>query len=186
MISLSIFISLTHCVKCRYFTPHRGSGSPNIGYWAKAVGPMLVIALNSYSNMTRGSMQYQWLQEYLSTKIDRSATPWVVLMMHTPFYNSNSGHWKEAELGRVDIEPLLMEYGVDVVIAGHVHSYERIHPVYDFELNDCAPMYINIGDGGNYEGKKISMLPCDVMHPSYSKVVSYSLFRCLCSVEMGK
>ncbi|CAE7731909.1 PAP21 [Symbiodinium microadriaticum] len=135
-----------------YFTPHQGSGSPNMGYWAKAVGPVLVIALNSYSNMTRGSTQYEWADSYLSSKVDRYLTPWVVVMMHVPWYNSNTGHWKEAERGRQHMEPLLFQYGVDVIIAGHVHSYERTHPILEFERNECGPMYLNLGDGGNYEG----------------------------------
>jgi UDP-2,3-diacylglucosamine pyrophosphatase LpxH len=28
------------------------------------------------------------------------------------------------------IEPLLMRYNVNIVIAGHVHAYERTYPVY--------------------------------------------------------
>ena len=33
--------------------------------------------------------------------------------------------------------------------AGHVHAYERTHRVFDYELRECAPMYITVGDGGN-------------------------------------
>lgn len=123
-----------------------------MGYWAKIIGPLLVISLNSYSNMTKGSMQYMWLENYLSKHLDRYVTPWVVVMMHVPWYNSNTGHWKEGEWSRVDVEPLLFQFGVDLVIAGHVHAYERMHPVLNNELNNCAPTYLNIGDGGNYEG----------------------------------
>ncbi len=50
------------------------------------------------------------------------------------------------------MESLLFEYGVDVVFAGHVHAYERSLRVYQGQLNDLGPVYINIGDGGNREG----------------------------------
>ena len=39
-----------------------------------------------------------------------------------------------------------------MVFCGHVHAYERSHPVYQGEVTGCAPTYINIGDGGNREG----------------------------------
>jgi hypothetical protein len=31
-------------------------------------------------------------------------------------------------------------------------QYERTHPVYNYELDNCGAMYITIGDGGNIEG----------------------------------
>lgn len=37
-------------------------------------------------------------------------------------------------------------------IAGHIHAYERINPVFNYTLNACAPAYITIGDAGNAEG----------------------------------
>ena len=36
--------------------------------------------------------------------------------------------------------------------AGHVHAYERTHPVYDYNLDPCGAVHITIGDGGNSEG----------------------------------
>lgn len=30
-------------------------------------------------------------------------------------------------------EPLLYKYGVDLIITGHVHGYERTKPVYNFK-----------------------------------------------------
>lgn len=50
------------------------------------------------------------------------------------------------------MESLLLKYNVDIVFAGHVHAYERVHRVYQSKLNPNAPVYINIGDGGNREG----------------------------------
>jgi acid phosphatase type 7 len=53
-------------------------------------------------------------------------------------------------------EALFMEYSVNVVFAGHVHAYQRSHPVYNGEVvveeEGGGPVYIVIGDGGNREG----------------------------------
>ena len=50
------------------------------------------------------------------------------------------------------MEGILYAYGVDIIISGHVHSYERSLPVFNNTLNECGPVYLNLGDGGNYEG----------------------------------
>ncbi len=136
----------------RYPTPHKGSNSPNFGYWGKEIGAVNLITLNSYAGYSNTSLQYQWLVRYLETSIDRSRTPWVIAQVHTPLYNSNNGHWMEGELLRLSIEPLLYSYGVDIVLSGHVHSYERTAPVYNDIPNECGAVYLVIGDGGNYEG----------------------------------
>eukprot|EP01035_Chromulina_nebulosa_P021141 gene21141-27393_t len=142
----------------RYPSPYRASGSTNFCYFGKEVGVIHVIALCSYAGFTEDSLQYEWLSNYLATQIDRDVTPWLVVMMHVPFYCSNSGHWMEGELMRVAIEPLLYEYGVDFVLVGHVHAYERTYNIYNNTVDPCGPIHLTIGDGGNYEGAYVPWL----------------------------
>ncbi|KAJ8601257.1 hypothetical protein CTAYLR_003270 [Chrysophaeum taylorii] len=137
----------------RWPTPHVASYSTSPLYWSVDIGPVHVIALNSYDNYVRGGdrLQREWLVDDLDS-IDRGATPWVVVMMHAPFYTSNYAHPGEAELMRQAYEPLLYAYGADLVLSGHVHAYERsTSGVYDAEVDKCGPTYLNIGDGGNRE-----------------------------------
>ena len=97
--------------------------------------------------------QLAWLKADLA-KVDRSRTPWLVGVLHAPWYNSNMAHQKEheeAEL-RDAMEELLYDAQMDLMFAGHVHAYERSVPVYQGKPDKCAPTYINIGDGGNREG----------------------------------
>jgi len=42
--------------------------------------------------------------------------------------------------------------GVDIVLNGHVHAYERTAAVYKWQLDECGPVHLNLGDGGNREG----------------------------------
>ncbi len=136
----------------RFSTPHAGAGSPDPTYWGREVGPIHVIAIYTYGGYLTNSLQYQWLDNYLATKLNRQRTPWVVVMGHMSLYNSNTGHWKEYEHARVTIEPLLYKYGVDVFLGGHTHAYERTFPVYNNTLDDCGTVTLTLGDGGNYEG----------------------------------
>ena len=68
--------------------------------------------------------QYEWLKAEFK-KVDREKTPWLIVIMHSPMYNSNSAHYMEGESMRVAYESWFVENKVDIVIAGHVHAYER-------------------------------------------------------------
>mmetsp|Transcript_35078 Transcript_35078/g.105782 ORF Transcript_35078/g.105782 Transcript_35078/m.105782 type:complete len:462 (+) Transcript_35078:31-1416(+) len=126
------------------------------------------VMLNSYMDYNASSDQYTWLERDLKA-VDRSVTPWVVVSMHAPWYNSNQHHHDEVqELGmRLAMEGMLNDHSVDLVLAGHVHAYERMYNVKDNVTNPAGPVYINIGDGGNREG------PC----PEYFQQPSWSAFR---------
>ncbi|OLQ13473.1 Purple acid phosphatase 18 [Symbiodinium microadriaticum] len=153
----------------RYPMPYAQSGSVDPNYWSRDIGPMHVVALNSYAASGPDSFQFNWLKKDLEA-FNRKRTPWLVVMMHAPFYNSNLGHLGEATVMMGDLEELFFKHGVNVVLAGHVHSYERTWPVYKNETTVCAPVYINIGDGGNREGAYAKWLPGEhgALEPTWS------------------
>ena len=68
--------------------------------------------------------QWRWLAEELK-RVDRKKTPWLIVLMHVPIYNSNEAHFMEGESMRTVFESWFVKYKVDVVFAGHVHAYER-------------------------------------------------------------
>jgi len=136
----------------RWPSPYVASESTSPLYWSIDAGPVHIVALNTYDNFVDDGdrIQRMWLEEDLK----KSGDKWTIVMMHAPFYNSNAAHAMEAELMRQKYEPILLKYGVDIVLSGHVHSYERSNEtgVYDNEPNACGPVYLNLGDGGNREG----------------------------------
>lgn len=146
----------------RYPTPHRAAGSTEPFWYSVKIASAHVIVLASYSAYGKYTPQWTWLQDELK-KVDREVTPWLVVLMHSPWYNSNGYHYMEGETMRVQFESWLVDAKVDVVLAGHVHSYERSKRFSNVEYdivngkatpvrNLHAPVYINIGDGGNIEG----------------------------------
>ncbi|KAK2995582.1 hypothetical protein RJ640_000058 [Escallonia rubra] len=146
----------------RWHMPFEESGSASNLYYSFEVFGVHVIMLGSYTDFGADSEQYKWLQSDLG-KFDRTKTPWLVVLLHAPWYNSNYAHQGESE--SIDMkeamEDLLYGARVDVVFAGHVHAYERFTRVYKGDANNCAPAYITIGDGGNREGlASNSMDPC--------------------------
>ena len=68
--------------------------------------------------------QYVWLKKELSS-VDRTKTPWLIVLMHSPLYNSNEDHYMESETMRVQFESWFVQAKVDIVFAGHCHAYER-------------------------------------------------------------
>lgn len=47
---------------------------------------------------------------------------------------------------------MLYEARVDILVAGHVHAYERTTRVYDDNVDPCGIVHVTVGDGGNREG----------------------------------
>ncbi|KAM2893152.1 hypothetical protein FF1_008540 [Malus domestica] len=135
----------------RWPMPYQESGSTSNLYYSFEVAGTHVIMLGSYADFDAKSDQYKWLQADLA-KIDRKVTPWIVVLLHAPWYNTNSAHKGEGESMRKAMEELLYNARVDVVFAGHVHAYERFTRVYNNEADPCGPVYMTIGDGGNREG----------------------------------
>eukprot|EP00443_Scrippsiella_acuminata_P002775 CAMPEP_0115291516 /NCGR_PEP_ID=MMETSP0270-20121206/64640_1 /TAXON_ID=71861 /ORGANISM="Scrippsiella trochoidea, Strain CCMP3099" /LENGTH=541 /DNA_ID=CAMNT_0002708879 /DNA_START=116 /DNA_END=1741 /DNA_ORIENTATION=+ len=158
--------------KARYPMPAAASGSTDPTYWSRDIGPAHVISLNSYAGTHRNSAQYRWLEEDLASRFDRRRTPWLVVMMHAPWYSSNTKHLQEPELMRGDMETLLYSFGANVVVSGHVHSYERTAPMYNNASDPCGTTYLNLGDGG--KGKaNVKWLPGEDDAPQ----PEWSLFR---------
>ncbi len=67
--------------------------------------------------------QLEWFQRELAAAREE----WKIVFFHHPIYSSGARHGSDLQL-RAALEPLFVKYGVDVVLAGHDHIYERIKP----------------------------------------------------------
>ena len=67
--------------------------------------------------------QLKWMEEQLS----KDTSKWKIAFFHHPPYSSGGRHGSSSGLREV-VEPLFIKHGVDVVLAGHEHFYERIKP----------------------------------------------------------
>jgi len=121
-------------------------------YYSFEAGMAHVIMLCSYCRTEKNSSQYRFLESDLES-VNRSRTPWVLVMTHVPWYTSNAHHtMDESTKMREAMEDLLYAHKVDAMLVGHLHAYERTYAIHsNSSVCDGIP-HFTIGDGGNFEG----------------------------------
>jgi 3',5'-cyclic AMP phosphodiesterase CpdA len=67
--------------------------------------------------------QLGWFNDVL----EDATEDWKIVYFHHPLYSDGGRHGSDVEL-RVELEPILVRHGVQVVLSGHEHFYERIKP----------------------------------------------------------
>jgi hypothetical protein len=67
--------------------------------------------------------QLKWVDDQLAT----SGSDWKIAFFHHPPYSSGETHGSDETL-RTQLEPIFVKRGVNVVLTGHEHFYERIKP----------------------------------------------------------
>ncbi len=126
-----------------YFSlpPAAGQTEVTHGLWyAFTAGSVRVIAIanddvayqdggDSYVRGYSGGAQKAWLEKALAAARDDKGIDWLVICMHQVAI-STADKFNGADLGiRQEWLPLFDKYGVDLVVCGHEHHYERSHPI---------------------------------------------------------
>jgi len=81
------------------------------------------IAFYSLNSNYMDKKQVKWLEDELG----RETLPWRICFFHHPPYSSAKKHGSDSQLREV-VEPIFLKNGVEVVLSGHDHVYERIKP----------------------------------------------------------
>ncbi len=104
-----------------------------------------------YYTFTKGNIEFFVLDsnymdrkqlEWFERAIKASTAAWKMAYFHHPLYSSGEAHGSETDL-RAVLEPLFVQYGMDVVFAGHEHFYERVKPqkgIYYFTCGGSAKL----------------------------------------------
>lgn len=109
------------------------------------------IGVNLFSSFN-GSPMTTWLHQDLAA----NTLPWTVIYFHQPPYTDGS-HDSEAfwevymKAMRENFTPIFEQYGVDLVLCGHSHVYERSYLMKGFhgDLADFNPSMILQSTGGS-------------------------------------
>ena len=85
-------------------------------YWSKSVDDLLLVGLDS-NNLDAD--QVQWLERTLAG----SDAQWKVVALHHPLYSA--GYQGSNTEVRALLEPIFIDNGVQLVLSGHDHDYQR-------------------------------------------------------------
>lgn len=91
-------------------------------WYVQRYGAMTVLALSSEHAIVS---QIPFLQRELAA-INRTLTPWVVVMIHRPLYASNHFNHDALHMEYLLFAEVFNEYQVTAVLTGHQHYYERL------------------------------------------------------------
>jgi Purple acid Phosphatase, N-terminal domain/Calcineurin-like phosphoesterase len=75
-----------------------------------------------------GGAQLQWLEQTLREASTDITVDWIVVVMHQPAMSTSDAEGSDLGI-RQNWMPLFYQYGVDFVLAGHDHDYERSYVV---------------------------------------------------------
>ncbi len=111
------------------------------------------VSVNTNESLEPGSPQRRWLEQDLA----KSTADWKVLYFHHPLYNGNPGN---PGPNKDYLGPLMAKYGVDLVLSGHEHNYQRSKPI-----NENGTIEVITGGGGQS------------LHPFRRGMPEYSAYR---------
>jgi acid phosphatase type 7 len=104
------------------------AGDPNKGYYSYDLGSWHIVALNSNCGEGEircgpGSAQVRWLEEDLAANDEKVCT---LAYFHHPLFTS--GSYRPGIARMEHFWEILYAAGVDVVLNGHDHNYQRFAP----------------------------------------------------------
>ena len=125
----------------QYFGPV--AGPPGIGYYAYPLGDWHIIALNSAVAIGPGSPQGRFLAADLAANTSKCTLAY----FHHPLFTSGPNG---RQMFTIELWRMLYDAGVDVIVNGHDHVYERFAPQTPDGVRDDARgiRQFTVGTGG--------------------------------------
>jgi Purple acid Phosphatase, N-terminal domain/Calcineurin-like phosphoesterase len=131
----------------RFALPNNGSADFEGNWYSFQIGSVLFVMLdnndvcyqvdtgtylstgdNQILTGYSGGAQEQWLERTLREASTDFSVDWIVVVMHQPAMSTSDAEGSDLGI-RQNWMPLFYQYGVDFVLAGHDHDYERSYVV---------------------------------------------------------
>ena len=124
-----------------------GLEKPFYSYEHNKVHFLVMSAKTVYYN---GSEQYNFILDDLKKASENKDINWIVVSSYGPLYTSPSEHIAFKELRNI-YHPIFEKYGVDLVLGGHNHNYQRTYPI---TYNPNEPKEPVVTSTAAYDGQK--------------------------------
>ena len=127
-----------------------------------AISPWFV-CLTGYS----GGQQLNWLEKTLREASTDTSIDWIVAVMHQPAMSTSDADGSDLGI-RQNWMPLFYKYGVDFVLAGHDHDYERSYLVRGTDSGTVLrPHVVSTNDRGSRSPRRSAsgggLPPCEAL-----------------------
>lgn len=116
-------------------------------------GNLRIIFVDTNKDILEGSFRYHQLEQTLANCNEQ----WKIVVHHHPLFTSDIASYRSSLQAAADkgdpntfqLKKLYETYGVDLVLSGHVHGYERTFPIFENHIdNTNGVTYIISGGGG--------------------------------------
>lgn len=98
----------------------RALGMPGL-WWARTIGNVLIVGLNS------NDPDNEEQRRFVETSLAQSTARWKIVALHHPPYSA--GYQGSSVHVREVYSPIFEKYGVQLVLSGHDHDYQRSKPI---------------------------------------------------------
>jgi hypothetical protein len=105
------------------------------------------VAINTEGDYGPSSSQYKFIDQDLQAASTNADIDWIVVFLHEPMYTSPSHHDPLTSL-RDAYHPLFDKYGVDLVLQGHNHNYQRSFPIMYNTQDPAEPIAFTENNNG--------------------------------------
>jgi Calcineurin-like phosphoesterase len=109
------------------YMDHFGLSQPYYSFNHKNVH--ILVLDTDRNNYFPGSPQYNYAVNDLQSASQDPDIDWIIVYFHRPMYASPSDNAEVLFSFGVAYHPLFDQYGVDLVLAGHIHNYQRTYPL---------------------------------------------------------
>jgi hypothetical protein len=112
-----------------------------------------VLTMATELDLDAGSEQYNFIKNDLERVSKDPNIKWIIVTMHKPIYTSPNGcsasSCEGSKMLSDTYHPLFDNYGVDLVLQAHMHSYQRSFPI-KYNTQDPSKPIITSSNKNNY------------------------------------
>jgi chitodextrinase len=131
----------------------------NNSWYSYNWGDAHILVLDSMQPYTSGSPQYAFAQADLAGAAATSAR-WQIVVSPNPPYNTTNSPTGGSSGTRASLVPLFQSHGVDLVLSGDAHNYQRSKPLINgAPVTSGGVTYVVSGGGGNGTNTLTSAMP---------------------------
>ncbi len=124
----------------------------NDAFYTVKKGDLRIVFVDTNKDLLPGSYRYRRLEETLANCKER----WTIVVHHHPVFTSDIGSYRSSLMATADkgdpnifqLKQLYETYGVDLVLSGHVHGYERSYPIAKNHIDEKNGVVYIISAGG--------------------------------------